>query len=27
LHLALTFDHGQVGLGPIRGLVLLPPLY
>jgi hypothetical protein len=27
LRLALTFDHGQLSLGPIRGLVLLPPLY
>jgi hypothetical protein len=27
LRLALTFDHGQLGLGPIRGLALLPPLY
>jgi hypothetical protein len=27
LHLALTFDSGQLGLGPIRGLALLPPLY
>ena len=27
LRLALTFDRGQLGLGPIRGLALLPPLY
>jgi hypothetical protein len=27
LRLALTFEHGQLGLGPIRGLMLLPPLY
>jgi hypothetical protein len=27
LRLPLTFDHGQVGLGPVRGLALLPPLY
>jgi hypothetical protein len=27
LRVALTFDHGQVGLGPVKGLALLPPLY
>ena len=27
IRLPLTFDHGQVGLGPVRGLALLPPLY
>ena len=27
LRLALTFDRGQLGLGPIRGLATLPPLY
>ena len=27
LRLALTFERGQLGLGPIKGLALLPPLY
>jgi hypothetical protein len=27
LRLALTFDRGQLGLGPLKGLVPLPPLY
>jgi hypothetical protein len=27
IRLPLTFDRGQLGLGPIRGLALLPPLY
>ncbi len=27
LRLALTFERGQLGLGPVRGLAPLPPLY
>jgi hypothetical protein len=27
IRLPLTFDHGQLGLGPVRSLALLPPLY
>jgi hypothetical protein len=27
IRLPLTFDRGQLGLGPVRGLALLPPLY
>jgi hypothetical protein len=27
LRLALTFERGQLGLGPIKGLAQLPPLY
>jgi hypothetical protein len=27
IRVALTFDHGRLGLGPVKGLALLPPLY
>jgi hypothetical protein len=27
IRVALTFDRGRVGLGPVQGLALLPPLY
>jgi hypothetical protein len=27
IRVPLTFDRGQLGLGPVRGLALLPPLY
>jgi hypothetical protein len=27
IRVALTFDQGRLGLGPVKGLALLPPLY
>jgi hypothetical protein len=27
IRVPLTFDHGRLGLGPVKGLALLPPLY
>jgi hypothetical protein len=27
IRLPLTFDHGRLGVGPLRGVALLPPLY